>query len=56
MDDFIREYLKKMRISGKDALFPREVWKGAKRLAVTYGVMYGALEELKNPTPTQPHL
>ena len=44
---FLEEYIDVMGIGRKEALFPRNLGKGPKREAVTYSIMYQALEGAK---------
>ena len=44
---FLREYIAKMGISGRDALFPVELGRGVKRKAVSYSIMYSSLQSVK---------
>ena len=44
---FLEMYISRMGLQSKDALFPLNVGKGAKVVAVTYSVMYHALEGAK---------
>ena len=44
---FLETYISVMGLKGKDALFPKNLRKGAKGLAATYSIMYQALEGVK---------
>ena len=41
------EYIQKLGLRSGDALFPKSMDRGNRRVATTYGVMYAALEDMK---------
>ena len=41
------EYMQKLGLRSGDALFPKSMDRGNRRVATTYGVMYAALEDMK---------
>ena len=44
---FLLEYLARMGVSGKQAVFPKSLGKGDKRVAVSYSILYQSLEDMK---------
>ena len=44
---FLLEYLARMGVSGKQAVFPKSLGKGDKRVAVSYSMLYQSLEDMK---------
>ena len=47
MELVIKEYLRGVKVTGTQILFPKNLGSSLKRMGVTYSVMYSALEEMK---------
>ena len=45
--DCLMEYMARLGLRSGDALFPKSLERGNKKVATTYGIMYQALEDLK---------